>query len=434
MVLRMGNRFKIAELIRKGKLSIGDGYRAKNSELSPTGLPFVRAGNLNNGFYFEDADCFPIEDLAKVGEKISRPGDVVFTSKGTVGRFAYVNDETPRFVYSPQLCYWRSLDWNFIVPRYLYYWINSQEFWVQAASVKGQTDMADYVSLTDQRRMTITLHPIKEQHAIADTLGALDDKIELNRQMNRTLEQMAQALFKSWFVDFDPVVARAAGKKPHDMSDEIAALFPNKFVDSELGPIPEGWKVVSVQDLARYVNGKNFTKNSTGTGSLVIRIAELNSGPSPSTKYNNVEAGLDNIAKPGDLLFSWSGSLNVYRWYLEEALINQHIFKVIPNGFPQWFVHLALIDSMPFFQSIAANKATTMGHVKREHLSQWKIAVPDHRILDAADNLLSDQYYLSLLNERESLSLAELRDTLLPKLLSGQIRIKRAEKLVSEVP
>ena len=141
--------------------------------------------------------------------------------------------------------------------------------------------MADYVSLSSQRQLFLRLPDISEQRAIADTLGALDDKIELNRQMNRTLEQMAQALFKSWFVDFDPVVAKATGKKPYGMSDEIAALFPDKFVDSELGLIPQGWRVVSVQDLGRYVNGKNFTRDSTGEGRLVIRIAELNSGPSP---------------------------------------------------------------------------------------------------------------------------------------------------------
>jgi type I restriction enzyme, S subunit len=93
------------DLIRGGVLSIGDGYRAKNSELSLKGLPFARAGNINNGFDFSEADHFPVSEKGKVGEKISKPGDVVFTSKGTVGRFAFVRETTPTFVYSPQLCY-----------------------------------------------------------------------------------------------------------------------------------------------------------------------------------------------------------------------------------------------------------------------------------------------------------------------------------------
>lgn len=99
----------IEDLIADGRLYIGDGYRAKNSELGRLGIPFARGGNINNGFKFDDADRFPKDDLHKVGAKISNPGDVVFTSKGTVGRFAFVQEDTERFVYSPQLSFWRSL-------------------------------------------------------------------------------------------------------------------------------------------------------------------------------------------------------------------------------------------------------------------------------------------------------------------------------------
>jgi type I restriction enzyme S subunit len=133
--------YRTEELINDGILTIGDGYRAKNSELDSTGLPFARVSNINNGFHFEDAERFPEEDLDKVGEKISYPGDVVFTSKGTVGRFALVRPDVEQFVYSPQLCYWRSLDHKFVDPRFLYYWMHSRVFWLQMQGVKGQTDM-----------------------------------------------------------------------------------------------------------------------------------------------------------------------------------------------------------------------------------------------------------------------------------------------------
>ena len=145
------------DLIAEGSLAIGDGYRAKNSELSTSGLPFARAGNINSGFQFDEADRFPEQDLAKVGDKVSQPSDVVFTSKGTVGRLAFVRETTPRFVYAPQLCFWRSLAPDVIDARWLYYWMCGDEFTQQVSGVKGQTDMADYVSLTDQRRMAITL-------------------------------------------------------------------------------------------------------------------------------------------------------------------------------------------------------------------------------------------------------------------------------------
>ncbi|WP_157068498.1 restriction endonuclease subunit S [Alicyclobacillus sendaiensis] len=110
--------YRIDDLINKGVLSIGDGYRAKNAELSNSGLPFARAGNIKDGFDFKNADFYPIDKLDRVGDKVSRPGDVVFTSKGTVGRFAFVKEDTERFVYSPQLCYWRCLDRSVINPRF----------------------------------------------------------------------------------------------------------------------------------------------------------------------------------------------------------------------------------------------------------------------------------------------------------------------------
>lgn len=165
---------------------------------------------------------------------------------------------------------------------------------------------------------------------------------------------------------------------------------------------------------------------------MVIRIAELNSGPSNSTIFNFVSANNENIAFPGDLLFSWSGSLNVYRWYRNEALVNQHIFKVIPKVLPQWFVHFHLIEAMPFFQGIAADKATTMGHIKREHLEQWQLALPPDSIIKKADVILLPYYNLILENERENLQLSTLRDLLLPRLLAGELRLKHAEKLISE--
>jgi type I restriction enzyme, S subunit len=191
-----GGTFTVAELIEEGFLSIGDGYRAKNEELSTSGIPFARAGNIDNGFNFVGADCFPVEDLDKVGEKLSRPGDVVFTSKGTVGRFAFVLPSTPRFVFSPQLSYWRSLNQDVIDSRFLYCWMLSREFQKQIDSVKGQTDMADYVSLRDQRDMTIDLPSISQQRAIVRVLGPLNDRIDLNLRTNVNLAALRDTLLR----------------------------------------------------------------------------------------------------------------------------------------------------------------------------------------------------------------------------------------------
>jgi type I restriction enzyme S subunit len=143
------------ELIQRGILEIGDGYRAKNSELSESGLPFIRAGDLDKGFDTTGADILGSESVARAGNKLSRPGDIAFTSKGTIGRFARVAASTDPFVYSPQICFWRSLDREKLHPAVLYCWMLSEDFKSQIAAVAGQTDMAPYVSLRDQRQMKV---------------------------------------------------------------------------------------------------------------------------------------------------------------------------------------------------------------------------------------------------------------------------------------
>ena len=207
------------------------------------------------------------------------------------------------------------------------------------------------------------------------------------------------------------------------MDAETAALFPDRFVDSELGPIPHRWKVGSVADLASYINGKNFTRNATGDGRMVIRIAELKSGPGGSTVYNDVEAEAENIAYPDDILFSWSGSLGVFRWHRPEALINQHIFKVICDAYPKWFVYFHLKEAMTFFQGIASGKATTMGHIRRLHLTEAKLSVPPIHLLGRVSGIIEPLYESIHENESESATLSELRDILIPRLISGEIRV-----------
>jgi type I restriction enzyme S subunit len=392
----------IERLIDAGILAINDGYRAKNAELGEDGLPFARAGNVNGSFDFGNADRLAWQYVEKAASKRSRAGDVVFTSKGTVGRFAFVHDSTPEFVYSPQLCFWRIHDSSQIVPRFLHYWMHGSECQHQFHAAKGSTDMADYISLRDQRRMFITLPPIEEQSRIARILGSLDDKIENNRRIAETLERIAATLFKARFVDF----------VDHD-----------DLVESEIGPIPRGWSAMPVGDLASYVNGKAFTKFGNGRGRMVIRIAELKSGPGGATVYTDHDADPEFIAEPGDMLFAWSGSLDVYRWHREQALINQHIFKVVPRGYPKWFVYYALKLVMPEFQAIASDKATTMGHIKRSHLTDFAVAVPPAGELGASDKVFEPLFDLALQARIEIETLARIRDLLLPRLVSGQIRV-----------
>jgi type I restriction enzyme S subunit len=186
-------RTKAADLIRDGVLEIGDGYRAKNSEIGEPGLPFIRAGNLSNGFDTLGAEILRQESVERAGRKVSRPGDVAFTSKGTIGRFARVTEFTHPFVYSPQVCFWRSLDWERLQPAVLYYWMQSEDLKSQIEAVAGQTDMAPYVSLRDQRMIDVPLFP-ESQETIARDLNALLVRQALAAEENRALAALRDTL------------------------------------------------------------------------------------------------------------------------------------------------------------------------------------------------------------------------------------------------
>jgi type I restriction enzyme S subunit len=186
-------RVKADDLVRDRILEIGDGYRAKNSEFGETGLPFIRAGNLNDGFDTAGADLLREESVAKAGSKVSRVGDVAFTSKGTIGRFARVAQHTEQFVYSPQVCYWRSLDPARLHPVILYCWMQSDDLKAQIAAVAGQTDMAPYVSLQDQRQMSIPIFP-PSQDAVASQIEPLLARQSSNVVETKTLGALRNAL------------------------------------------------------------------------------------------------------------------------------------------------------------------------------------------------------------------------------------------------
>ena len=405
-------RHDVSALIDEKILVIGDGYRAKNTELSREGIPFARAGNIKEGFQFSDADHFPKDQLHKVGEKISRSGDTVFTSKGTVGRFAFVTDDTPRFVYSPQLSFWRSLNPTVLEPRFLHYWMAGREFFAQYKSVAGQTDMAEYVSLRDQRRMYITLPPLTEQRDIAHVLGTLDDKIELNRRMSETLEEMARALFKSWFVDFDPVRAKMDGRWRRGESlpglpANLYDLFPDRLVPSELGEIPEGWQVKALGELVELAYGKT------------LRAVDRKGGPVPVYGSNGVIGRHDRrlVAGPG-IVVGRKGNPGVVTWAHGDFFPIDTTFYVVPRdaigGLPFLLFALTAQD----LPSVSADSAVP--GLNRNLAYMNKQLVPDKHVM-AEFNVYASSIFSSCQRlDEECRALAMQRGALLPILVSGR--------------
>ncbi len=399
------------------------------SEYRDDGIPFLRSQNVKP-FVIDQTDLkfINIEFHSKLAKSALSPGDVVIVRTGTPGTAAVIPDWLPEANCADLVIVRPS---SKVLPRYIAYYINGVAMHHINSHVVGAVQQ--HFNVGSAKELPISLPSLDEQTAIVRALGQLDDKIELNRRMNETLGATARAIFRSWFVDFDPVVAKVDGRQPYGMSAETAALFPEHFEESELNPIPLGWSCGTIADIAQYVNGRNFTKNATGTGRMVIRIAELNSGPGGSTIYNDVEADSVSTAYPDDILFAWSGSLDVYRWHRDEALINQHIFKVVCDEYPKWFVHIQLQEAMPFFQGIAADKATTMGHIKRHHLSEADLTIPPQPLMDHATTVIQPFFDHIHTNERESMTIAAIRDTLLPKLLSGKIRLRDAKLVIEGV-
>lgn len=434
--------YRVSDLIAEGALTINDGYRAKNSELSNHGYPFARAGNIKNGFHFDGADHFPEENLYKVGQKISQVGDVVFTSKGTVGRFAFVTPKTKRFVYSPQLCFWRSNDQNIIASRYLYYWMHSSEFLHQFTGVKGQTDMADYVSLRDQRAMKLTLPTIDTQESIAHILGSLDDKIEVNRQLNQTLEQVAQAIFKSWFIDFDPVVynaVRAGNPVPErfqatadryrknpdiqTLPQHILDLFPDRFEDSELGEIPAEWDSTTVGEMFDVTMGQSppgSTYNEEGEGLPFFQGRRDFSFRFPGYRVFCSEP--KRIANAGDTLISVRAPVGDINMAQTKSCIGRGVAAVRHKSGYRSFTYYSMQSLGEHFLSYEG-EGTVFGSINKKQFSKLPHTSPPQATIDSFESLVSgldDQIENNLIQEAY---LAKFRDTLLPKLISGELRV-----------
>jgi len=271
--------------------------------------------------------------------------------------------------------------------------------------------------------------PPDEQRAIADILGTLDDKIELKQRMNETLEAIARALFKSWFVDFDPVRAKVEGRNA-GLPKRLTELLPESLDDSEAGGIPNGWTSRGLDEIARFLNGLALQKfPATDQNWLpVIKIAQLRAGSAINADRASKDIPPDYIVADGDVLFSWSGSLECVLWAGGRGALNQHLFKVDSIEYPKWFCYLWIHRHLDDFRHIAAGKATTMGHIQRHHLSEAKVVVPPRDLLKALDPIFSPLIESQWRRKVQSRILEELRDTLLPKLISGELRVQDAER------
>jgi type I restriction enzyme S subunit len=306
--------------------------------------------------------------------------------------------------------------------KYVYYMTKLQDFWPIRGSAQS------FISQTDIRELVIQLPELGVQKFIGNFLYELEQKIAVNLGISSTLEEIAEALFKSWLIDFEPVKTKMAGEKPLGIDSDTSSLFPESMDDSELGLIPKGWTVHGLDEISDYLNGLAMQKYPFVDGLTalpVIKIAQLRAG---NTKGADIASGLLDpryVIKDGDILFSWSGTLEVEIWAGGPGALNQHLFKVTGATVPDWFSFLSTRHHLSMFREVATSKATTMGHIQRGHLSEAKIAVPPKKLLETMGEVFEPLVTLRIAHLVSNRTLLELRDSLLPRLVSGVFEIPK---------
>ncbi len=319
--------------------------------------------------------------------------------------------------------------------RFLRYWLNSP---VMASHTHGHRDgtVAERLNLPTIRQLPVAVPPLYEQRAIAHILGTLDDKIELNRRMNETLEAMARALFKSWFVDFDPVRAKAEGRDP-GLPQPLADLFPNSFEDSELGEIPKGWDVGTVADMSA-LNPEVWSKM---TRPNQIRYVDLS-----NTKWGRIEAvsmyretdapsRAQRVLRHRDTIVGTVRPGNgSYALVTEDGLTGSTGFAVLRPIRPEYaeFVYLAATASENIEALSHLSDGGAYPAVRPEVVAATQIVRPTDQVIDMFSQVTAPLFLRMSQNECESRNLFALRDTLLPKLISGELRLKDAELLLQK--
>ncbi len=372
-----------------------------------------------------------------------RPGDVVITKDSEqyddIGVPALVRDDVGNLVCGYHLAILRPLQES-IHGHYLLYALQIENVQHQFhAYANGVTRFG--LRKDDILRVEIPLPPLPEQRAIAGVLGALDDKIDLNRRMNETLEAMARALFKSWFVDFDPVRAKAEGRDT-GLPDHISDLFPDRLVDSELGEIPEGWEISeigvevdavggatpSTKEPAYWIEGKLHWATPKD-------LAKLRSPVLLETNSKITDAGIEKISTGllpvGTVLLSSRAPIGYLAITEVPTAINQGFIAMIcqkrlPNIYVLFWCH----ENLDYIKAISGG--STFAEINKKSFRPIPVLIPPKRVLALYEDAVRPLYNRIVANVRESAPLAETRDILLPKLVSGEVRLGEAvERLES---
>ena len=368
-------------------------YRGKTPPKTTSGVPLVTAKIVKNG-----AIQKPQEFIAEnfydewMRRGIPKKGSVVFTTEAPLGEVAQIKTNA-KLAFAQRIIVLEP-NQEYLDDTYLFYALQDSVLKSRIdARASGTTVIG--IKSAELKKIEIDVPSLSIQQKIAGVLSVIDSKIELNNKINDNLEQQVQAIFYRYFIDIDK--------------------------------IPDGWSVGCLLDIADYKNGLAMQKYRPATGEVglpVLKIKELRQGNCDATsELCSPNINTDYIVHDGDVIFSWSGSLMVDLWCGGICGLNQHLFKVTSAKYNKWFYYLWTSYYLKHFIAVAADKATTMGHIKREELSKAEVIIPSNHDYREIGAILQPIIDLIVANRIENRKISALRDELLPKLMNGEIEI-----------
>ena len=378
-------------LQKKGYIRGPFGSALRRPELKSEGIPVYEQAN---AIYNHREFRFFIDDdkYNELKRFTVEANDLIISCSGTFGKVSIISKKDSKGIISQALLILRP-DIDKINPNYLKYFYISKRGYESIASRSTGSVQVNIAKREIIEKIPLAIPDLDEQERIVKILSDLDAKIKLNQQTNKTHEAIGQAIFNKWF---------------------------------NLDEIPEDWKTKPLDKIAEFLNGLALQKYPAKVGEEylpVIKIRELRNGITEQTDKANLNVPEEYIIEDGDVLFSWSGTLEVEIWTNGQGALNQHLFKVSSKDYPKWFYFYWTKHFLSKFRHIAKGKATTMGHIQRHNLSESEVIIPDKKSLENMDKVMSPIIERIIDLNLESRNLAEIRDSLLPRVMSGKIRV-----------
>lgn len=426
------------------------GSELVRADYTPEGVPVIRGSNLRDDFTQFSMDTITYVSPAKadtLARNLAVAGDIVVTQRGTLGQVGIVpsHSEFSRWIISQSQMRLRC-DPRKAHPKYVFYWLllPSTKAYIQS---NGTASGVPHINLGFFKSLRLPLPPLSTQARIVRALSVLDEKLELNRKTNETLEEMSRLLFQSWFVDFDPVRAKMKGRRPLGIDRATAALFPDELSDGDFGPLPKGWSTTTLGSLFSLDKGLSYKGEFlTEMGSPMINLGCFKgNGVFDSDKIKGYDGEVRDVhwVSPGDLILANTdmtqnrvvlGSPAIVPPHIDgRCLFSHHVFAArfppaAPSALRLYCYHTLL---RPEFRARAAGFATgtTVLALPRDAVLRLSVVVPPREILESFGERASQIRVLQEHNDSESRTLVQMRDQILPRLISGELRVREIDQV-----